>query len=70
MIQLHAGGAARPPGAFRQVEASAVMTIMAVHLRNERADLLVAAAIFGAIGAVLISLAPSQQLCERVTPNP
>jgi hypothetical protein len=46
------------------------MTIMAVHLPNERADLLVAAAMFGAIGAVLISLAPSQQLSERVTPNP
>jgi membrane associated rhomboid family serine protease len=69
VIQLHAGGATRPPGAFREVEVSAVMTIMAVHFPNERADLLVAAAIFGAIGGVLISLAPSQQLSERVSPN-
>ena len=62
MIQPHAGGARRPPGAFREVEASGVMTIMGVHLPNERADLLVAAAIFGAIGVVLIFLAPAKHL--------
>jgi hypothetical protein len=70
VIQLHTGGAARPPGAFREVAASTVMTVMAVHLPNERADPLIAAAIFGAIGAALISLAPAKQLGERVNPNP
>jgi hypothetical protein len=70
VIQLSRRGSRKAPRAFREVKASAIMTIMAVHLPNERADLLVAAAMFGAIGAVLISLAPSQQLSERVTPNP
>ena len=71
--------AARNPSANRGVIAFAawlniahatVMTVMAVHLPNERADLLIAAAMFGAIGAALISLAPAKQLGERVNPNP
>jgi hypothetical protein len=49
---------------------AAVMTVMAVHLPNEREDLLIAAAIFGAIGAVLILLSPSKQLGEQRTPTP
>ena len=71
--------ASRNPSANRGVIAFAgwlniahatVMTVMAVHLPNERADLLIAAAMFGAIGAALISLAPAKQLGERVNPNP
>jgi len=52
--------AARNPSANRSVIAfaawaniahAAVMAVMAVHLPNERADLLIAAAVFGVIGA-------------------
>jgi hypothetical protein len=49
---------------------AAVMTVMAVHLPNERADMLIASAIFTGIGAVLILLPPAQQLGERVVRNP
>jgi hypothetical protein len=38
-----------------------VMTVMAVHLPNERQDLLIASAVFAGIGAVLILLAPAKQ---------
>jgi uncharacterized membrane protein HdeD (DUF308 family) len=55
--------------AWLNIAHAAVMTVMAVHLPNERADLLIAAAIFGAIGAVLILLAPTKQLSGRVTPT-
>jgi hypothetical protein len=43
-----------------------VMTVMAIHLPNERQDLLVASAVFGAIGAVLITLPPRTQPAKRV----
>jgi len=65
--------AARNPSANRGVIAfaawlnighAAVMAVMAVHLPNEREDFLIAAAVFGVIGAVLILLAPAQQLGE------
>ena len=61
--------AARNPSANRGVIAfaawlniahAAVMTVMAVHLPNERRDLLIASAMFGVIGAVLIALAPAK----------
>jgi hypothetical protein len=39
----------------------AVVAVMAVHLPNERGDLLVAAAAFGVIGAVMTVLAPAKQ---------
>jgi hypothetical protein len=67
--------AARNPSANRSVIAfaawaniahGAVMTVMAVHLRNEREDLLIAAAVFGVIGLILIALAPAKQPVERV----
>ena len=60
--------AARNPSANRGVIAfaawlniahGAVMAVMAVHLPNERAGLLIAAAVFGVIGAALIALAPA-----------
>jgi hypothetical protein len=38
-----------------------VMTIMSIRLPNERQDLLVASAIFAAIGAALIALHPAKQ---------
>jgi uncharacterized protein DUF6632 len=65
---------ARNPSANRRVIAFAawssfahgvVMAVMAVHLANERRDLLIAAAVFGIIGAALIALAPAKQLGER-----
>ena len=71
--------AARNPSANRGVIAfaawlniahAAVMAVMAVHLPNEREGLLIAAAVFGVIDAVLILLAPAKQLGERVVRNP
>ena len=61
--------AARNPSANRGVIAfaawlnvahGAVMAVMAVNLPHERADLLIAAAVFGVIGAALIALAPAK----------
>jgi uncharacterized membrane protein YoaK (UPF0700 family) len=45
----------------------AVMAVMAVHLVNERRDLVIAAVVFGVIGAVLIVLAPAKQAGERTS---
>jgi len=68
--------AARNPSANRSVIAfaawssfahGAVMAVMAAHLPNERGDLLIAAAVFGVIGAALIVLAPAKQLGERAS---
>src|SRR3982074_2367544 len=65
--------AARNPSANRSVIAfaawssfahAAVMAVMGVRLANERGDLLIAATVFGAIGAVLIVLAPAKQSVE------
>jgi uncharacterized membrane protein YoaK (UPF0700 family) len=62
--------AARDPSANRSVIAfaawssfahGAVMAVMAVHLANERGGLLIAATVFGVIGAALIVLAPAKQ---------
>jgi hypothetical protein len=66
--------AARNPWANRSVIAfaawaniahGAVMTVMPVHLPNEREDLLVAAAVFAVIGVVLIALTPARHPVER-----
>src|SRR6266481_597276 len=68
--------AARNPSANRSVIAfaawlniahGAVMAVMAVHLPNEREGLLIAAAVFGVIGAALILLAPAKQLGEQAS---
>ena len=48
--------------AWLNIAHAAVMTVMAIHLPNERQDLLVGSAVFGLIGAVLIVLAPAKQL--------
>lgn len=55
--------------AWANIAHGAVMAVMAVHLANERRDLLMAAAVFGAIGAVLIALAPAKQAAEQVSPS-
>jgi hypothetical protein len=49
---------------------AAVMTVMAVHLPNEREDMLIASAIFAGIAVILILLPPPQQLSERAVRNP
>jgi hypothetical protein len=46
--------------AWLNIAHGAVMAVMAVHLPNERAGLLIAAAVFGVIGAALIALAPQR----------
>ena len=45
----------------------AVMAVMSAHLPNERRELLIGAAVFGAIGAALIVLAPTKKLAERAS---
>lgn len=69
--------AARSPAANRgvivfvgwlNIAHAAVMTAMAIHLPNERQDMLIASAIFAGIGAVLILLPPAQPLSERGSP--
>lgn len=66
--------AARNPSANRSVIAfaawssfahAAVMAVMAVHLAVERGDLLIAGAVFGLIGAVLVVLEPVKPSEER-----
>jgi hypothetical protein len=52
--------------AWLNIAHAGVMTVMTIHLPNERQDLLVASAVFGAIGAVLITLPPRTQPAERV----
>jgi hypothetical protein len=51
--------------AWLNIAHASVMTVMAIHLPHERQDLLVASAVFAAIGAALIALAPKKQLVER-----
>lgn len=66
--------AVRDPSANRSVIAfaawssfahAAVMAVMAFHLPNERAGLLIAGAVFSVIGVGLIALAPPKQSRER-----
>jgi hypothetical protein len=70
--------AARNPSANRSVIAfaawssfahGAVMAVMSVRLANERADLLIAAAVFSIIGAVLIALAPAKPSAAVSSPT-
>jgi Na+/H+ antiporter NhaA len=44
-----------------------VMAVMSAHLPNERRELLIGAAVFGAIGAALVVLAPTKKLAERAS---
>src|SRR5260370_30672097 len=56
--------------AWLNIAHAAVMAVMAVHLPNEREGLLIAAAVFGVIGAALILLAPATLLGEPAVRNP
>ena len=47
--------------AWLNIAHAVVMTVMAIHLPNERQGLLIASAVFAGIGAVLILLAPAKQ---------
>ena len=47
--------------AWLNIAHAGVMTIMSIHLPNERQDLLVASAVFAAIGVALIALLPAKQ---------
>src|SRR5215831_5180979 len=47
--------------AWLNIAHAGIMTIMSIHLPNERRDLLVASAIFAVIGAVLIALLPAKR---------
>jgi hypothetical protein len=53
--------------AWLNIAHAAIMAVMAVHLPNERQDLLIAAAVFGAIGVALIVLAPTKQPMGRAS---
>jgi hypothetical protein len=48
--------------AWLNIAHGAVMTVMAIHLPNERQDLLIASAMFGFIGLVLLALLPPKTL--------
>jgi len=48
--------------AWLNIAHAATMTVMSIHLPNERQDLLIASAIFGTIGAALILLSPAKAL--------
>ena len=53
--------------AWLNIAHAGVMTVMAIHLPNERQDLLVASAVFAAIGATLIALTPGKQSVEKAS---
>jgi uncharacterized membrane protein YhdT len=53
--------------AWLNIAHATVMTVMAVHLPNERQDLLIASAVFACIGAVLILLAPAKASAEQAS---
>jgi len=45
------------------------MTVMSIHLPHERQDLLVASAVFAAIGIVLIALLPAKESAKQPVPT-
>jgi hypothetical protein len=53
--------------AWLNIAHAAVMAVMAVHVTSAREGLLIAAAVFGVIGAVLIVLASVKQPGERAS---
>ena len=52
--------------AWLNIAHAAVMTVMAIHLPNERQDLLIASGVFALIGVGLISLLPAKQSSSGV----
>jgi len=53
--------------AWLNIAHAAVMAVMAIHVTSAREGLLIAAAVFGVIGAALIMLAPAKRLGERAS---
>jgi multidrug transporter EmrE-like cation transporter len=53
--------------AWLNIAHATVMTVIAVHLPNERQDLLIASAVFAGIGAVMILLVSAKPSGERVS---
>jgi len=53
--------------AWLNIAHAAVMAVMAVHITSAREGLLIAAAVFGAIGATLILLSRTKVLAERTS---
>ena len=53
--------------AWLNIAHAGVMTVMAIHLPNERRDLLIASAVFAAIGAMLMALTPRKQSVEKAS---
>ena len=53
--------------AWLNIAHAGIMTVMSIHLPNERQDLLVASAVFAAIGVALIALAPAKQPVQRAS---
>ncbi len=53
--------------AWLNIAHAAVMAVMAIHVTSARQGLLIAAAVFGVIGAALIMLAPAKRLGERAS---
>ena len=56
--------------AWLNIAHATVMTVMAVHLPNEREDMLIASAVFAGIGAMLILLPAIRQVSEGQVRNP
>ena len=54
-------------GGWANIAHAAVMAVMAVHIAGERNGLLIAAAVFSAIGVVLLLLAPAKPTAERAS---
>ena len=53
--------------AWLNIAHAGVMAVMAVHITSAREGLLIAAAVFGAIGAALILLSRTKELAERTS---
>jgi len=53
--------------AWLNIAHAGVMTVMSIHLPNERLDLLVASAVFAGIGVILIALNPPRQSVEKAS---
>jgi hypothetical protein len=60
MLSLYATLGVITFAAWSSFAHAAVMAVMAVHLKNERADLLGAGTVFTVIGTILILLAPGK----------
>jgi len=54
-------------GAWGNIAHATVMAVMAIHITTERKGLLIAAAVFGGIGLLLLVLAPAKQSEQRAS---